>query len=161
MLAATPALAGTSRGFEHGGQFRRFDPVVAQYNQTGAPFRIVGLCQSACTLFLSIRNVCVEPRATFQFHAGNDGKGNISVNATNHMLRSYNPKLRRFVTQNGYLETFRFHTISGADIIEKFGYPACSPMQADKESTGHLRSGSQGSTEPQRTGSEGSYIGSR
>lgn len=151
MLLAAPAQAGTSRGFEHGGKFTRFNPVVAHYNHTGAPFRIVGLCQSACTLFLSIRNVCVEPRATFQFHAGNDGKGNISTGASNHMLRAYNPKLRRFVIDNGYLETFRFHTISGDDMIEKFGYPACGPVQANDNE----------GTVQQRTGGEGSYIGSR
>ncbi len=134
-LAVCFAVCGRSPGFrrhltrlENGGKFRRFDPVVAQYNQNGAPFRIVGLCQSACTLFLSIRNVCVEPQATFQFHAGNDGKGKISDGATNHLLKAYNDKLRRFVIQNGYLETFEFHTISGKDIIEKFGYPACAPL---------------------------------
>jgi hypothetical protein len=126
LAAASPALAGTSRGFENGGYFRRFDPVVAEYNQTGAPFRIVGLCQSACTLFLSIRNMCIEPQAVFGFHAGNDGKGNISLDATRHMQNAYNPKLRRFVIENGYMEDFTFHNISGRDMIEKFGYPACT-----------------------------------
>lgn len=125
-LAASSALAGTSRGFENGGYFKRFDPVVAEFNQNGNPFRIVGLCQSACTLFLSIRNVCIEPRATFQFHAGNDGNGNISQSATEHMLNAYSPKLRRFVIENGYMRDFTFHTISGIDMIEKFGYPVCN-----------------------------------
>jgi hypothetical protein len=133
LFAAAPAEArpGTSRGFENGGKFYRFDPVVAEFNESGRPFRIVGLCQSACTLFLSIRNVCVEPRATFQFHAGNDGNGNISEYATRHMQRAYNAKLRRFVIENGYMETFKFHTISGIDMIEKFGYPVCETEYAD------------------------------
>lgn len=126
LLAASPASAGTSRGYENGGYFTRFDPVVAEFNQSGKPFRIVGLCQSACTLFLSIRNVCIEPQATFQFHAGSDGKGNISTFANRHLLDHYNPKLRRFVIQNRYLETLEFNTISGTDMIEKFGYPACT-----------------------------------
>lgn len=127
LIAATSAMANTSRGFENGGYFTRFDPVVAEFNQNGRPFRIVGLCQSACTLFLSIRNVCVERSATFQFHAGSDGKGNILQSATQHMLNAYNPKLRRFVVENGYLETLDFSTISGNDIIDVFGYPACTP----------------------------------
>jgi hypothetical protein len=55
------------------------------------------------------------------------------------------------VVQNGYLETFQFHTITGDDMIEKFGYPACGPMQAG---------GNEGSIQ-QRLGGEGSYIGSR
>jgi|GEM_PF-1274644 len=164
--AAGPALAGTSRGFESGGKFVRFDPVVAEYNQTGAPFRIVGPCNSACTLFLSIKNVCIEPNAVFGFHAGNDGKGNISLGATRHMQNAYNPKLRRFVIENGYMETFAFHTISGRDMIEKFGYPACTAEHrlADIETRDPGR-GNQGafSNSPRHTndvaqrGSEGSF----
>lgn len=127
LLVATPALAGTSRGYENGGFFSRFDPVVEEFNRSGKEFRIVGLCQSACTLFLSIRNVCVEPQAVFQFHAGHDGKGNVSTSATLHMINSYNPMLRNFVIERGFMETLSFSTIPARDIIEKFGYPACGP----------------------------------
>jgi hypothetical protein len=127
LLAAAPAMASTSRGFENGGYFTRFDPVVAEFNETRRPFRIVGLCQSACTLFLSIRNVCVERSARFEFHAGSDGKGNILRAASQHMLNAYNPKLRRFVIEKGYLETLEFSAISADDIIDKFGYTECTP----------------------------------
>jgi hypothetical protein len=153
-------------GFENGGYFVRFDPVVAEYNQTGEPFRIVGLCQSACTLFLSIRNVCVEPNAVFGFHAGNDGKGNISPSATRHMQNAYNPKLRRFVIENGYMETFDFHNISGRDMIEKFGYPACTAKhRLAKSENRDLGRGNEGSfyesadrtNEVAPRGSEGSF----
>jgi hypothetical protein len=41
------------------------------------------------------------------------------------MLDSYNPALRRYVTENHFMETFDFHPISGRDIIKRFGYPAC------------------------------------
>lgn len=166
IASASPALAGTSRGFETGGKFTRFDPVVAEYNQTGEPFRIVGPCNSACTLFLSIKNVCVERNAIFGFHAGNDGKGNLSLNATRHMQNAYNPKLRRFVIENGYMETFAFHTISGNEMIEKFGYPACTAQHrlADTENR-DLGRGNEGSfsESANRTtgislrGSEGSF----
>jgi hypothetical protein len=127
LLVAAPAMAGTSRGFENGGYFTRFDPVVAEFNETRRPFRIVGLCQSACTLFLSIRNVCVERTARFEFHAGSDGKGNILQSATQHMLDAYNPKLRRFVIKNGYMETLEFSAISADDMIDVFGYTECTP----------------------------------
>jgi hypothetical protein len=40
-----------------------FDAVIAQYNASGKRFRIDGHCQSACTMFLSIKNVCIEPDA--------------------------------------------------------------------------------------------------
>ena len=47
LLVSAPAMAaGTTAGFEMGGQYRRFDPVVSQYNQSGELFRIDGHCQS-------------------------------------------------------------------------------------------------------------------
>ena len=62
LLALMPACAmaeGSNAGFGMGGNYSRFDPVVAQYNASGELFRISGHCQSSCTLFLGIRNVCV------------------------------------------------------------------------------------------------------
>jgi hypothetical protein len=57
LLVSTSAMAGTSAGYEMGGRFMRFDPVVNEANQSDELFRIEGHCQSACTLFLGIRNV--------------------------------------------------------------------------------------------------------
>jgi hypothetical protein len=62
---------GTTAGCEMGGNYRRFDPVVSQYNQSGELFRIDGHCQSACTLFLAIHNVCTSRGATL-FHAAQE-----------------------------------------------------------------------------------------
>jgi hypothetical protein len=59
-LLTSSAMAGTSAGYGMGGQFSRFDPVVAEHNRTGELFRIEGHCQSACTVFLGIKNVCVH-----------------------------------------------------------------------------------------------------
>lgn len=104
---------------------RRFDAVIAQYNASGERFRIDSHCQSACTMFLSIRNVCVVPGATLLFHAGGNRRTGISANSTQHMLAAYNPALRQYVTDNHYMDTFDFHSIPGRDIIARFGYPAC------------------------------------
>ena len=70
LLALLPACAmaeGSNAGFGMGGNYSRFDPVVAQYNASGELFRISGHCQSSCTLFLGIRNVCVERSASLLF----------------------------------------------------------------------------------------------
>jgi len=99
--------------------------VVSQYNQSGELFRIDGHCQSSCTLFLAIRNVCVGRGATLLFHAAHDGSGNASPSNTQHMLAAYNPRLREYVTANHYMETLAFHAISGRDMIGKFGYREC------------------------------------
>jgi len=108
------------------GEMGRFDAVVAQYNASGERFRIDSHCQSACTIFLSIRNVCITPNATLLFHAGGNPKtARMNAGSTQHMLAAYNSALQQYVTQNHYMDTFAFHAISGRDIIKRFGYPAC------------------------------------
>ena len=58
VLASTSAMAaGSSTGYGGGGPPGPFLAIVQQYNQSGEVFRIVGNCQSSCTLFLGIRNV--------------------------------------------------------------------------------------------------------
>jgi hypothetical protein len=125
---STPALAaGSSAGYGNGGPSSRFDPIVQQYNQSGELFRSRGRCQSACTLFLGIRNVCIERGAALLFHAGHAmHTQKILPWATEHMLNAYNAKLRDYVVSHGYMETIAFHVISGRDMIQKFGYRECS-----------------------------------
>ena len=128
LLALIPACAtaaGSNAGFGMGGNYARFDPVVAQYNASGELFRIEGHCQSSCTLFIAIRNVCIERSASLLFHSAHDRSRNPSPSRTVHMLDAYNPKLRAYVTANHYMDTLAFHTISGADMIRKFGYREC------------------------------------
>jgi hypothetical protein len=125
LLISTSAMAGNNAGYEMGGQFARFDPVVSQYNRSGELFRIEGHCQSSCTLFLAIRNVCIDRGATLLFHAGHDNNKNVTASATSHLLAAYNGRLRSYVTANHYVDTLEFHSISGADMIQKFGYRAC------------------------------------
>jgi hypothetical protein len=124
-LLATPAMAGHNAGYEMGGRYARFDPVVSQFNQSGELFRIEGHCQSSCTLFLGIRNVCIDRNATLLFHAAHDRSQNVSPSLTTHMLGAYNARLRNYVTANHYMDTLAFHSISGSDMIRKFGYREC------------------------------------
>jgi hypothetical protein len=125
LLASSAAIAGTSQGYGNGGWFARYDPIVAQHNASGELFRIQGHCQSACTLFLGIRNVCIEPSARLLFHAGHNRNKTITAKATNHLLQAYNVRLRRYLVAGGHMRTLSFHTISGADMIRKFGYREC------------------------------------
>jgi hypothetical protein len=125
LLFTTAATAGNNAGYEFGGRYARFDPVVSQYNQSGELFRIEGHCQSSCTLFLGIRNVCIDRNATLLFHAAHDRSQNVSPSLTTHMLGAYNARLRNYVTANHYMDTLAFHSISGSDMIRKFGYREC------------------------------------
>ena len=100
--------------------FRRFHSDRADMAKTGKPFKIEGSCQSACTLFLKLRSVCIDPSAQLYFHAGG------TAQATQVMLNSYNGKLRSFLSAHHYMDTPQFHAISGREMIETFGYRRCS-----------------------------------
>jgi hypothetical protein len=113
-------------GARNQAEFAQFLAVIQQYNASGERFRIDSHCQSACTMFLSIRNVCVSPAATLLFHAGGSRqRGTINPSSTQQMLSTYNAALRQYVTDHHFMDTLEFHPISGSEIIKRFGYPAC------------------------------------
>ena len=127
--APSVLAAGSSLPYGGGGPMAKFNAIIGQYNASGELFRIEGHCQSSCTMFLAIRNVCVDPNANLLFHAA------LSANERNHapypernahMASHYNASLRGFVLAHHYMDSFTFHPISGRDIIRKFGYRQCS-----------------------------------
>ena len=118
-LTLSAAQAATSSGYSKGGRTKDFAVDVERYKQSGEQFRITGHCQSACTMFLALRNVCVEPSARLLFHAGATPEG------TRRMFNSYNGRLRAYLTANHIMESPAFHTLSGRDMIQRFGYRAC------------------------------------
>jgi hypothetical protein len=120
LLISTSAEAGSSTNYGMGGNLGQFDAIIRQADQSGEQFRIEGHCQSACTMFLRIKNVCVDRDATLLFHAANNGPP-----FTNRMLNSYRPALRSYVSANHFMDTSELHSISGAEIIQKFGYREC------------------------------------
>jgi hypothetical protein len=124
------ALAdGSSLPYGGGGPMAKFDAIIGQYNASGELFRIEGHCQSSCTMFLAIRNVCVDANANLLFHAALSARERDHApypERNAHMASHYNPSLRAFVLANHYMDSFTFHPISGRDIIRKFGYRQCS-----------------------------------
>ena len=119
MSSGLPALAATSTPYAKGGRTVEFAQDVERYRRSGEQFRIVGHCQSACTMFLALPNVCIVPSARLLFHAG------AQPIATQRMMNSYNSKLRAYLSARGAMDTPVFHTISGRDMISKFGYRRC------------------------------------
>lgn len=119
LALAIPALAQDSRPYAMGGITREFAPKVREADRSGKLFRITGHCQSACTMFLAVRNVCIEPSARLLFHKAKTPRG------TTDMINSYNTKLRAYLQANGVMERPEFHTISGSEMIRRFGYRRC------------------------------------
>ena len=105
--------------------FRASIPWSRKYNQSGELFQIEGHCRSACTLFLAIRNVCIDRNATLLFQAGHNRQREMTNSATSHMLGAYNAALREHVIAKHYMETLAFHAIFGREMIQKFGHRAC------------------------------------
>jgi hypothetical protein len=134
-FGSSAMAAGTSQGYGAGGRFAVYDPIVTVHNKSGELFRIEGRCQSSCTLFLGIRNVCIERSAVLAFHAGLDRSGKISAASTQHMLNAYKPKLRRYLLAGGYTQTQAFHSISGGEMIDRFGYKECPPQRSVQGNT--------------------------
>ena len=78
MTVATPALA--QQGIQRAGQFidvwnNRGGNVLEMVQtrqelaSSGRTVRIRGYCRSACTLYLTMANACLGPKATVGFHA--------------------------------------------------------------------------------------------
>ena len=68
--------------------------------------------------------VMVGRIATGVFHAG-ASHHELDSQKTNIMLNHYNGKLRAYLKAHGAMETRSFTSISGSDIIDKFGYGEC------------------------------------
>ena len=131
-VAGTLALMGLASAqdlspYRKGGIITTFKAVVDHYNATGERFRINGECKSACTMFLGIRNVCVEPSARLYFHAGHavGDRQHMLAGPTTAMMSQYNDALQSFVSGNGYMTKPEFSVITGSDLIKKFGYRSC------------------------------------
>jgi hypothetical protein len=128
-IMASPVLAeGTSLGHGEGGRIVDFLPIVRQYNASGELFRIQGVCESACTLFLGIRNICVERDATLMFHGGHDIREDVTgpdTRASRAMLYRYNEPLRRYLLEGHYMDGEEYHALTGSELIDRFGYREC------------------------------------
>jgi hypothetical protein len=128
MIASSACAEGTSLGHGDGGPIVDFLPIVQQYNANGELFRIQGLCKSACTLFLAIRNICIERDATLMFHGGYDIQENVTgpdTRASRAMLDRYNKALRHYLLEGHYMDSNEFHTLMGSELIDRFGYREC------------------------------------
>jgi hypothetical protein len=128
-IIASPVMAeGTSLGHGEGGRIVDFLPIVQQYNASGELFRIQGVCKSACTLFLGIRNVCIERDATLMFHGGHDIQEDVTgpdTRASRAMLYRYNEALRRYLLEGRYMDSDEYHALMGTELIDRFGYREC------------------------------------
>ena len=116
LCIAVPAAAETIDVFDnHGGSVVEYNARWVELAARGVSVRIVGPCQSACTVLLGHiprSRICVTSAASFGFHLAHESS------ASSILWNSYQPDIRAWIDQNGGLqrdfiwlrapETFRF-----------------------------------------------------
>jgi hypothetical protein len=108
LLAITLALASSTASAEtidvfdnHGGRVADYDARWAMHARQGASVRIVGPCQSACTVLLGHiprSRICVTPQASFGFHLAR------LPQATATLWNGYPADIKAWINQRGGLK---------------------------------------------------------
>jgi hypothetical protein len=101
-VAAASARAETiDVSDDRGGRVADYDSQWAAHARAGATVRIVGPCQSACTVLLGHiprSRICVTPRASFGFHLAHLSQ------ATATLWRAYPADIKAWINQHGGLQ---------------------------------------------------------
>lgn len=96
-----------------GGDFAAYRRQTERYRKSGRHVQLLE-CRSACTLALSLPNVCVYPRSILRFnHPWRRGSGTIDHAASDELFRSYPAAVRKRL---GYL-TRKFVSLEGRELI--------------------------------------------
>ena len=117
VLLATPAAAETIEVSDnHGGSVAQYDGRWAALAARGVNVKIVGPCQSACTVLLGHiprDRICVTPNASFGFHLAH------LASATETLRHAYQADIRSWIAQHGGL-THEFIWMRAPDIYQYF-----------------------------------------
>lgn len=116
-LTACPARAETIDVYDnHGGSVAAYDAQWAAHGRAGASVRIVGPCQSACTVLLRHiprSRICVTPEASFGFHLAR------LPQATATLWNGYPGAIKAWINAHGGL-THEFIWMSAPDVYRYF-----------------------------------------
>ncbi|ATQ66918.1 MULTISPECIES: hypothetical protein [Methylosinus] len=106
---------------DYGGTLAVYRDEARRLEASGEELAIRGVCASACTIFLGLRKVCVEPGAMFWFHAARlPGGAAPDPLATLEMLSLYPRRLRDWAIRAHALERLDFDeaaSLTGAELI--------------------------------------------
>jgi hypothetical protein len=117
LAGIAPALAETiDVSDSHGGVVRDYNARWAELGSRGVNVRIVGPCQSACTVLLAHiprERICVTPNASFGFHLAKTATG------TSLLLAAYSSDIMAWIDAHGGL-TPAFIWMRAPDIYKFF-----------------------------------------
>lgn len=111
-----------------GGYLARRSDRIAQMRSTGQRVEIRGTCISACTMYLSLPNVCITPGAVLGFHGPSENGRPLPPRDFEYwsqvMAANYAEPLRSWFMNTARYNTSGYYQISGAQLI-RMGYPQC------------------------------------
>lgn len=107
-----------------GGSVEEHRDIVLEANRTGQRVEIRATeCLSACTMYLGVNNVCVDPDTQFGFHGGRL-RGKLDGRVDHLIAQVYPPALGAwFLSHAAGKVMLRYMT--GAELIERFDFKAC------------------------------------
>lgn len=113
---------------DRGGKLGQRSHQVRYLRATGQRVELRGVCLSACTMYLSLPNVCVSPSARLGFHGPTRNGQRLTGQDFQHwsevMADNYREPLRSWYLANARYRTSGYLEIRGADLIT-MGYRRC------------------------------------
>lgn len=113
---------------DRGGLLDKRSAEINHLAVTGQRVELRGTCLSACTMYLSLANVCIGPKARFGFHGpswfGKPLERKDFDYWSREMARHYREPLRSWYMRSGRYRIEGYYRLTGAEII-RMGYPPC------------------------------------
>ena len=124
ILAGSPMIVTSDRG----GYLAARSDEINRMRAIGQRVELRGTCLSACTMYLSLPNICVAPNAVFGFHGPSKSGTPLPQRDFDYwsgvMAANYSEPLRSwFMTEARYMIN-GYYQMSGAQLIA-MGYPRC------------------------------------
>ena len=110
---------------DRGGRISDYEAMANRYTLEGREVRIIGFCWSACSLALSVPNVCVGSMATVMFHDAYDPKtGKVTPEATKVLVDRLPFKVKAAVSGK-IKKNFSSEATFDAQALVKLGIRKC------------------------------------
>ena len=111
-----------------GGLLGRRSEKIRALAASGERVELRGTCMSACTMYLSLKNLCIAPDARFGFHGPSWYGKALPPRQFDYwsklMARHYREPLRSWFMKTGRYQLTGYFQFSGRQLID-LGYPSC------------------------------------
>jgi hypothetical protein len=106
MMGCTTQIIPLGSPLDSGGHLQSYIAEVRRLNAEASTKAIRGVCVSACTIYLGVKNVCVDPTAQVWFHAAHlPGDNRPNSLGSLEMLSYYPPSVRAWAIRTRALES--------------------------------------------------------